>query len=309
MFLGMSTNQRSESLNSKIHRYMNSKMSLCKAVQQLERCLTRMRTKEAELDCKACQTEPVLTTAFYNLEKSAASNFTPEVFAMVREEIEKSNEFVVIQNSGSINSSKYIVVSKGKSETLVAVDFFISEGNIRILTCTCYKYECEKIPCSHMFSVLIHLDITFIPPYCINDRYTKTAKSLFTSDRKGGDFKVSESEKMYNEMIELCIQVCYQSSKSSEECVKTTDFLRWWLKDIGKRIEKSKAEKNVVSSDRESPQKAGNPKFVVTKGAPKKKKYERMKSSIEGRRRKNKCGHCGMLGHNRQTCQLLCSVR
>jgi hypothetical protein len=57
-----------------------------------------MRTKEAEFDCKASQTEPVLTTPFYNLEKSAASNYTPHVFGIVREEIEKAMEFVVIQN-------------------------------------------------------------------------------------------------------------------------------------------------------------------------------------------------------------------
>jgi hypothetical protein len=76
---------------------MNSKMSLCKAVQQLERCLTRMHTKEAELDCRALQTEPVLTTPFYNLEKSAASNYTPCIFTIVHEEIEKSVEFMVIR--------------------------------------------------------------------------------------------------------------------------------------------------------------------------------------------------------------------
>lgn len=74
-------------------------------------------------------------------------------------------------------------------------------------------------------------------------------------------------------------------------------------KDNEKGLEKSKVEKDAVSEDRKSPQKIGNPK----PGAPKKKKYERMKSEIEGRRQ-NKCGHYGMLGHNQQTCQLLSPV-
>jgi hypothetical protein len=52
-----------------------------------------MHTKEAELDCRALQTEPA---PFYNLEKSAASNYTPRIFTIVREEIEKSIEFMVI---------------------------------------------------------------------------------------------------------------------------------------------------------------------------------------------------------------------
>jgi hypothetical protein len=38
--------------------------------------------------------------------------------------------------------------------------------------------------------VLIHLDFTFIPRCCISDRWTKNAKSVFPSDRKGGVFKV-----------------------------------------------------------------------------------------------------------------------
>ncbi|XP_078149278.1 protein FAR1-RELATED SEQUENCE 5-like [Carex rostrata] len=307
MFLGMSTSQRSESLNAKIHKYMNSRLSLCKAVQQLERCVTSMRTKEAELDCRSSQTFPVLTTPFYNLEKSAANNYTRKVFAIVREEIEKSEKFVVIQEPESNTSSTYILAPKGKLESRVNVDCFVSEGNIEKVTCTCYKLECEKIPCSHVFAVLIHLDVTFIPQCCIDERWTKTAKSMFSSDRKGGDFQVSEQVQMCHELTELCKQICYQASKSRAEFVKTKELLKEEqrrLNEIAKGIEKPKVKKDVVSSDKKSPQKIGNPKPVVTKGAPKKKKYERMKSSLEGRR-KNKCGHCGMLGHNRQRCQLL----
>jgi hypothetical protein len=107
-----------------VHRYMNSKMSLCKAVQQLEQCLTRMRMKEAELDCRALQTEPVLTTHFHNLKKFAASNYTPRIFAIVCEKIKKSIEFTVIQQTGSVTSSNYEVASKGKTETLAIVQCF-----------------------------------------------------------------------------------------------------------------------------------------------------------------------------------------
>jgi hypothetical protein len=289
---------------------MNSKMSLCKAVQQLERCLTRMRTKEAELDCRALQTEPVLTTPFYNLEKSAASNYTPRIFTIVREEIEKSIKFMVIQQTRSVASSKYEVASKGKAETLAIVQCFFFESTIGKLVCTCSKIECEKLSCSHIFSVLIHLDFTFIPRCCISDRWTKNAKSVFPSDRKGGVFKVSEQQQRYNELTVLANKVCYEASKSCLEYLKINELLNGeWrrLKDNGEEIEKSKVEKDAIFNNIESSHKIGNPKLIVTKGAPRKKKYERMKSSIEDRR-KNKCGNCGKLRHNRQTCTLLSQV-
>ncbi|XP_078151189.1 protein FAR1-RELATED SEQUENCE 5-like [Carex rostrata] len=307
MFLAMSTNQRSESLNSKIRRYLNRKLTLSQTVQQVERYLTDMRTKEAEKDCQSFQTEPVLTTPFYSIEKSAASNYTYKVFVMVREEIEKSNELVVIGKAESNASSTYTVAPKGNLKSQVDVECFVSEGNIEKLTCTCYKLECEKIPYCHVFAVLIDLDISFIPLCCIYERWTKTTKSLFASDRKGGDFEVSEQVQMCHELTKLSTQVSYQASKSSAEYAKTRELLKeeqFRLNEVEKGIKKPKVEKDVVSSEKKSPHQIKNLKPVVTKGAPKKKKYERMKSSLE-ERRKNKCGHCGMLGHNRQRCQLL----
>jgi hypothetical protein len=254
--------------------------------------------------------EPVLTTLFYCLEKSATSNYTPRIFAIVREEIIKSIEFMVIQQSGSVTSSKYEVAPKGKAETLAAVQCFFFEGTIVKLVCTCSKIECEKLPCSHIFSVLIHLDLTFIPRCCISDRWTKNAKSVFPLDRKGGVYKVYEQQQIYYELTILANKVCYEASKSSLEYLRINELLNGeWrrLKDNGEGIEKSKIEKDVVFSNIESLHKIGNPKLVVTKGAPRKKKYKRMKSSIEDRR-KNKCGNCGKLGHNRQTCSLLSQV-
>jgi hypothetical protein len=157
---------------------------------------------------------------------------------------------------------------------------------------------------------LIHLDLTFIPRCCISDRWTKNAKSVFPSDRKGGVYKVSEQQQIYYELTILANKVCYEASKSSPEYLRINELLNGeWrrLKDNGEGIEKSKIEKDVVFSNIESSHKIENPKLVVTKGAPRKKKCKRMNSSIEDRR-KNKCGNCGKLGHNRQTCSLLSQV-
>jgi hypothetical protein len=130
---------------------------------------------------------------------------------------------------------------------------------------------------------------------------------VFPSDRKGGVFKVSDQQQRYHELTVLANKVCIEASKSSQEYVKINGLLNGeWrrLKDNGVGIEKSKVKKDAVFSNIESSHKIENPKLVVTKGAPKKKKYERMNSSIEDRR-KYKFGNYNKLGHNRQTCPLL----
>jgi len=62
LFLGMKTNQRSESLNSSLHRHLDRQMSLLDLVEHYENCVSRLRETEAGLDCGASQSVPVLLT-------------------------------------------------------------------------------------------------------------------------------------------------------------------------------------------------------------------------------------------------------
>ncbi|CAO2196946.1 unnamed protein product [Urochloa humidicola] len=58
-FLGMKSNQRSESLNSSLHRHLDRKMSLLDLVEHYENCVTRLRETEAGSDAVASQSLPV----------------------------------------------------------------------------------------------------------------------------------------------------------------------------------------------------------------------------------------------------------
>ncbi|KAJ3686495.1 hypothetical protein LUZ61_015659 [Rhynchospora tenuis] len=308
MFLGMSSTQRSESLNARLHNYIKCKMSLCRAIQQFERCLTRMRTKEAELDCIAFQKEPVLQTPFLDLEKSAVSNYTPTIFYIVQKELEMAVEYVVGETLNSSMSSEYVIAQKEKPESRHIVRCSSIEVDMEKISCSCAKLENEKIPCRHIFAVLIHMKATCMPRCCIPDRWTKHVKSAFPSDREGGAFNITDQCQRFHELNKAVVPLHYEVAKS------TADYLKFmeWLKDQKQHyehnnstVEKTKVRQK-VRDDVNSEPKIGNPKPVVTKGAPKKKKksYERIKSAIEIRR-KNKCGHCGQRGHNRQTCQKL----
>ncbi|KAJ3699260.1 hypothetical protein LUZ61_002965 [Rhynchospora tenuis] len=308
MFLGMSSTQRSESLNARLHVYIKSKMSLCRAIQQFERCLTRMRTKEAELDCIAFQKEPVLQTPFLDLEKSVVSNYTLKVFYIVQKELERAVEYVVGETFNSSMSSEYVIARKEKPESQHVVRCSSTEVDMEQLSCTCAKLEYEKIPCRHIFAVLIHMKAMCMPRCCIPNRWTKYVKSAFPSDREGGSFNITDHSQRFHELNKAVMPLLYEVAKSN------ADYLNFmeWLKDQKRHYEhdnntaeKTKVKQEVRDEVNSEP-KIGNPKPVVTKGAPKKNKksYERIKSAIEIGRKK-KCGHCGQRGHNRQTCQKL----
>ncbi|KAJ4768509.1 FAR1-related sequence 3 [Rhynchospora pubera] len=308
MFLGMSSTQRSEGLNADLHSHIKSKMSLGMAVQKFERRLTHKRTKEAELDCKSFQKEPVLQTHCPDLEKSAAINYTPRVFRIVRDEIKMAAGLVVNETLSSSMPLRYIVVQIEKAESQYIVHCSIVEDNVEKLACSCAKLETAKLPCRHIFAVLIHMKATCIPRCCIRDRWTKYVKSGFPSDRKGGAFKVSSYLMRYHELNKIARLIHSEVAKSPEGYLRKMKSLKEEMQqynDNHKHAEKCKVKQEYEDGVQASPRIA-NPKPVVTKGAPKKNKttYERIKSAIESSR-KNKCRHCGHRGHNRQTCKLL----
>jgi hypothetical protein len=83
----MQSNQRSESLNSRLHSHLNRRMSLVDLVEHYEFCLLRIHRKEIELDAIALGSIPFHDTGANPFEKEAARIFTPEIFVRIREQI------------------------------------------------------------------------------------------------------------------------------------------------------------------------------------------------------------------------------
>ncbi|KAK1693255.1 hypothetical protein QYE76_009952 [Lolium multiflorum] len=67
-WLGMKSNQRSESLNSCLHLHLDGEMTLVDMILHYENCITRIRENEAHDDCTASQTLPVPVTSCRDLE-------------------------------------------------------------------------------------------------------------------------------------------------------------------------------------------------------------------------------------------------
>ncbi|XP_066163756.1 protein FAR1-RELATED SEQUENCE 5-like [Oryza sativa Japonica Group] len=166
-FLGMKSNQRSESLNSKLHRYLDRKMSLVLLVEHYEHCLSRMRYREAELDCKASQSIPFTSNDASFIEKDAARIFTPAVFKKLKLVIAKSMDWEVIDCIEEDNLVKYVISMKGDSEMLQILNCTYVESTMKSINCTCRKMDRECLPCEHMVAIMHHLKLDAIPEACI----------------------------------------------------------------------------------------------------------------------------------------------
>jgi hypothetical protein len=86
-FLGMQSNQRSESLNSRLHSHLNRRMSLVDLVEHYEFCLLRIRRKEIELDAIALGSIHFHDPSANPFEKEVARIYTPEISVTIREQI------------------------------------------------------------------------------------------------------------------------------------------------------------------------------------------------------------------------------
>jgi zinc finger SWIM domain-containing protein 3 len=174
-FLGMKSNQRSESLNSSLHRHLDRKMSLLDLAEHYENCVSRLRETEAELDCRASQSMPVPLTDHKRIEVACCQVFTVSNFNILQGQIAKIDDFEIFETLVGEESERFIVARKDRKKSLYLVDYWYMNSDIKV-KCTCRKMEREGLPCCHILVVLDHLEFSALPKCCILQRLSKNAK-------------------------------------------------------------------------------------------------------------------------------------
>ncbi|KAG2608046.1 hypothetical protein PVAP13_4NG289338 [Panicum virgatum] len=76
-YLGLRSNQRSESMNARLQMQLDGKMTMLEMVEHYETCLSMVRRNEADDDIKALQYEPFKAPDASILEIDAKKRFTP----------------------------------------------------------------------------------------------------------------------------------------------------------------------------------------------------------------------------------------
>ncbi|WVZ95232.1 hypothetical protein U9M48_041024 [Paspalum notatum var. saurae] len=308
-FLGLRSNQRSESLNSKLHKCLKRKMSLFDMLQHYEQCVSDLRRNEAKLDSDASQSIPFTEPDADSIEKDAARIFTPKVFALVKKKIDCFSNYVIVEIlDDGCERTTYIIASKNKRDYKFYVDCDFKDAILDTIGCTYRKLQRDGIPCGHIFFVLKIMHAERIPKCCVNSRWTMTAKSAFPPIRKSSMYDSCQSLLKYRELRNLSHEAAFKASQSNE----TYEHMKHVLNQIVGSYDDCSAQiehgrygpvlSQALHPELANDEKVQDPVKVKPRGAPKKDK--RMEA-FQKKKREVTCSQCKQKGHNRRTCPKL----
>ena len=93
-FVGMSSSQRSDSINAIVDKYVSKKTTLVELLFQVDSTLERQRELELNEDFDSRNSHPVLKTSF-KMEKQMELIYTKHNFTIFQEEVLKSIDYIV----------------------------------------------------------------------------------------------------------------------------------------------------------------------------------------------------------------------
>ena len=121
-WLGMKSNQRSESLNSCLHLHVDGQMTLVDMILHYENAVVHIRENEAHDDCTASQTAPVPVTRCRELEVAASRVFTPANFYMLQDDLKKVGGMEIVERIVGDESHQFM--EEFPEETFFGVVYF-----------------------------------------------------------------------------------------------------------------------------------------------------------------------------------------
>lgn len=179
---GISSTQRSESMNAFFDGYVHSKTSLKQFVEQYERALRSKVDKEFQADFRSFS-QMIPCVSAYDIEKQFQASYTMDKFIEFQEEITRLMYCKVICGLEESKGTKFKVCEdvefKGKiiKQRTVDVQFEIEQCEI---VCSCHSFEFRGILCRHAVLVLLCKDVRSVPQKYILRRWKRDANRLYT---------------------------------------------------------------------------------------------------------------------------------
>ncbi|KAK8990997.1 hypothetical protein V6N11_062023 [Hibiscus sabdariffa] len=308
---GMSTTQRSESLNKFFKDYVNANTSVSKFVLKFEEALDDRYNKEREKNFKTINSKPILKT-LYPMEAEASCIYTRKLFRMFQDELIHAQKYVADRAGVTDGVKVYKVHEFSREKPTYTVTFNISLNDV---VCNCHKFEYMGILCRHVLAIFIKKKVLSLPSQYILCRWTKDAKKNDNLDIIQNEIadKVYESSTLwFNSIMLHSLRLSEKASRSKKHyglavsSIKSLcdelDNLTIDLVDEGKKStygDDSKMVGNGVVLYNDITLK--DPIHVITKGRP---PSLRKKSSVEKNNKKSKtCSSCNRKGHTKRTCE------
>ena len=315
-WLGMKSNQRSESLNSCLHLHLDGEMTLVDMAVHFEVANVRIRENEARDDCTDSQTLPVPVTSSKELEIAAAKVFTATNFYMLQDELKKISGIEILERNIGGESVTFLVAWRNNHKSKFYVEY-IPTNLDDVISCSCKRMVRKGLPCKHILHVLKVLKFTEIPKCVVLRRFSKDARGGMPARRQSDLFAFGwfgAAERMrYSQVSVLVSQALHASCRHPALFQQLQDSLRDIITksyeyDAASAGQSSFARKKTENTESILPV-VGDPIKVSSKGAPKKSSkqvHDNLVVTKNGRplsfdEIKNRCGACRERGHNRRS--------
>ncbi|KAL6347136.1 hypothetical protein AAG906_012717 [Vitis piasezkii] len=206
---GMSTAQRSESINSFFDKYIHKKITLKEFVKQYGLILQNRYEEEAIADFDTWHKQPALKSPS-PWEKQMSTVYTHAIFKKFQVEVlgvvgcHPSRE---IEDGANMT---FRVVDCEKNET-----FMVSWKEVKAeVSCLCRSFEYKGFLCRHAMIVLQICGLSSIPAQYILKRWTKDAKNQPSTVE--GTERIQTRVQRYNDLCKRAIELGEEGSLSQE---------------------------------------------------------------------------------------------
>ncbi|XP_039137519.1 protein FAR1-RELATED SEQUENCE 5-like [Dioscorea cayenensis subsp. rotundata] len=169
---GMTTTQRSESINSFFDGFVNAQTALDEFVVQYDKALLARRNAEENEDFKTLNSVPNYHTS-HPIERHAGEVYTRVVFNIFQVELRESDSMLAERVRDGGNHAKYAICN----DMVVFIKNCTEDGE-PFATCSCKKFEREGLLCRHILKIFKKKEVVKIPQRYVLCRWTMGARYL-----------------------------------------------------------------------------------------------------------------------------------
>ncbi|KAI4298539.1 hypothetical protein L6164_032086 [Bauhinia variegata] len=206
---GMSTPQRSESMNSFFDKYIHKKITLKELVKQYGTILQNRYEEEAIADFDTLHKQPALKSPS-PWEKQMSTIYTHTIFKKFQVEVLGVVGCHPRREGGDGTIAKFIVQDCEKDE-----EFLVTWNEMKSeVSCFCRMFEYKGFLCRHALNVLQLCGCSSIPSHYILKRWTKDAKSI--QSMVDATIKIQTRPARYNDLCKQAIELSEEGSLSEE---------------------------------------------------------------------------------------------
>ncbi|XP_042505004.1 protein FAR1-RELATED SEQUENCE 6-like isoform X2 [Macadamia integrifolia] len=270
-FAGMSTTQRSESINSYFDGFVHARTSLKEFLDNYELALEKRRSEEFQADLSSIHSKPVLKTRSY-YEKQLSEVYTMNMFKKFQNEVE---EMLSCFNTTQVHVDgpviTYTVKERAEGNESEIKDYEVLYNTVEVeVHCICNQFNFKGYLCRHALSVLHYNGIEEIPSRYILPRWRKDFKCIYVLENSANDVDVDDPVTWYDQLYKRAIQVVEGGVISQEHFKVALQALEESLSKVydirafGSKKASTVAQRNPTKSDN-----AKEPSQVKRRGRPK----------------------------------------